>query len=491
MNFAKLNPQTELILEAIEGLFLVLDLSANVTSFHCKLDHCESLAGIDACGRPFFDLFAAAVGARPSAATLLQHATEKFRSESYISRTELPGGDCLFLKWRFSPIATPAGKIRAIAAIGQKIPEAMVHSERMTAEHDDIYKKNKELTSLYGISQIVVDMDRPLQEKLRAVAELLLPVFRYPQQIKAHIRLDGVSCGSEGFEASTFKLSEDVIVRDEKRGIVQVGYLSENLPGASTGTVFLEEERQFLHKVARLLAFKLERRELTDQLKHADRLATIGQLAAGIAHELNNPLTDILGFAQLASSQPDLPEETYQDLEKIVKSSLYAREVIKRILFFSRQSHPKIAVTNLNHMISEWMEFFHPRCSQKNIKIILDLDPKLPATRCDPGQLNQVLVNIVVNAMHAMPGGGLLTIRTGIADKAICILVQDTGTGIKADIFDKIFLPFFTTKDVDQGTGLGLSVVYGIIKEHGGTISVQSREGQGSTFEVRLPLMES
>ncbi len=346
--------------------------------------------------------------------------------------------------------------------------------------------KNRELTALYGISQVIVDGEKPFEEKLKAIADLLRPAFQHSRYTEIHIQLDGTTYSTDRFHLSRPKLSEDVSVRGEKRGNVQVGYyLKDRSPAPIT---FHPREQQFLNKVARLLAFKLEKRELVDQLKHADRLATIGQLAAGIAHELNNPLTDILGFAQLAASQPDLPEETYQDLEKIVTSALYAREVIKKVLFFSRQHRPLVTLTNLNLIISEWMEFFRKRCEQNNIEVIQDLAPNLPATRCDPGQLNQVLVNLVVNAIHAMPEGGTLTLHTGMSSDNICISIQDTGTGIKSEIFSKIFLPFFTTKEVDQGTGLGLSVVYGIIKEHGGTISVHSLEGKGTTFEIRLPV---
>lgn len=369
-------------------------------------------------------------------------------------------------------------------------PDQLEHNdkERLEKKYNELLEKNRELTALYGISQVIVDVDRPFEEKLMAVADLLLSAFRFSSRVEAHIRLDGVSYGTADFDASTQKLTEDVVIRDEKRGCIRVGYLPPKEPSAPADPTFLAKDQQFLNKVARLLAFKLEKRELADQLKHADRLATIGQLAAGIAHELNNPLTDILGFAQLASSNPDLPEETYQDLEKIVKSSLYAREVIKKVLFFSRQSHPKVTATDLNHMITEWTRFFERRCAQNKIGIKLDLDGHLPTTRCDPGQLNQVLVNLVINAIHAMPQGGVLTIRTGIADGQILIAIEDTGIGIKPEIFNKIFLPFFTTKEVDKGTGLGLSVVYGIVKEHGGTVSVQSRIGQGSTFTVQLPL---
>jgi two-component system NtrC family sensor kinase len=227
---------------------------------------------------------------------------------------------------------------------------------------------------------------------------------------------------------------------------------------------------------------------LEEQLRHADRLATIGQLAAGIAHELNNPLGDILGFAQLASNSPDLNDDVYRDLVKIVKSALYAREIIKKVLYFGRQTHPKEAQADLNKLIGEWIDFFESRCEKSGIQIVVERDEGLPIVKGDPAQLNQVIVNVVINAIQAMPDGGTLTIRTLSQEDWVSIRVEDTGQGIEEENADKIFLPFFTTKEVDEGTGLGLSVVYGIVNEHGGCIEVDSKKGRGSTFEIKFPI---
>ena len=192
--------------------------------------------------------------------------------------------------------------------------------------------------------------------------------------------------------------------------------------------------------------------------------------------------------SRTAARRPDLPEETYQDLVRIVKSALYAREVIKRILLFSRQSRPHKTEADLNAIVDEWLDFIRFRCAKSNIEVDLELDPGLPPIVGDPAQLNQVLVNLVINAIHAMNEGGRLTIATGRDGDKVYLLVRDTGSGINTEIMDKIFLPFFTTKDVDQGTGLGLSVVYGIVQEHGGQVTVRSKEGAGSTFQIVFPL---
>ena len=361
--------------------------------------------------------------------------------------------------------------------------------------HYKLLEKNRVLTCLYRIAQMAVDDSHSFGATLQTIIDLIPQAFEYPEKVTASIRMDEKSYQTPGFESSRNRYGEDIIVQGDVRGRVEVGYLKTGRAAPYEKKIYSTLEIKLMESAARKVSFIIARKEtdekkqsLKEQLRHADRLATIGQLAAGMAHELNNPLGDILGFAQLASNYPDLPEPVYQDLVKIVKSTLYAREVIKKVLLFSRQTQPREAKTNLNKLIEDWVDFIEFRCAQNDIEIVLEMDQNLPSVSGDPAQLNQVLINLVVNAIHAMPAGGLLTIKTKEEPKTISMVVQDTGMGIEDDIKDKIFLPFFTTKEVDQGTGLGLSVVYGIIKEHGGTVTVDSRAGVGSTFEIKLPL---
>ncbi|GAF91897.1 unnamed protein product, partial [marine sediment metagenome] len=218
------------------------------------------------------------------------------------------------------------------------------------------------------------------------------------------------------------------------------------------------------------------------------RLATIGQLAAGVAHEINEPLGNILGFGQLARKNPDLPDETAQDLDKIVIASLHAREVIKKLMMFARQAPPSKSQVNLNDLVEEGLSFFGERCAKAGIKLVRRLAPGLPEVTADPAQLNQVLVNLVVNALQAMTEGGSLAVETRASLDQAVLIVADTGAGMSREVQEKVFLPFFTTKDVNQGTGLGLAVVHGIVTAHGGTVRVESEEGRGTRFEIRLPV---
>lgn len=165
----------------------------------------------------------------------------------------------------------------------------------------------------------------------------------------------------------------------------------------------------------------------------------------------------------------------------------YTREVIKKLMVFARQMPPRKARVDLNQVVEEGLYFLEARCARKGIEVVQELAPDLPEVTADPSQLKQVLVNLVVNSVQAMPAGGRLTVRTQAGEAAVSLTVEDTGIGISDEIREKIFLPFFTTKDVDEGTGLGLAVVHGIITSHGGSIDVESHLGQGTRFQIHLP----
>lgn len=351
----------------------------------------------------------------------------------------------------------------------------------------------KELTCLYGIAQVVERPGATPQEILQRIVEFLPPAWQYPDNAAARISLDDESYSTPGFRQSDYLQSADIVIRGRRRGMVEIVYLDET-PEFTAG-VFLQEERKLIEAVAREVALFIARREaeqeklqLHEQLTHADRLATIGQLAAGVAHELNEPLGNILGFAQLARKCPGLPGPAERDIEKIVTASLYAREVIKKLMVFARQMPARKTQTNLNHLVEDGLYFLEARFAKSDIQVVRELAPDIPDIVADPSQLMQILVNLVVNAAQAMPNGGTLTVTTQARGSAVLLSVKDTGSGIGEEIVDKIFLPFFTTKDVNEGTGLGLAVVHGIVESHGGSIELETRLGDGTRFDVLLPV---
>ncbi len=353
----------------------------------------------------------------------------------------------------------------------------------------------KELTCLYGIAHVTKKANVALADTLQAIVELLPPAWQFPEIACARIVLDGRACTTGGFRESPRCQAADLLVGERHRGVVEVFYRQD--PGVSE-TPFLDEERSLIEMIAREVSIHIERCEaeeagarLRDQLRHADRLATLGQLAAGVAHEINEPLSNILGFAQLSKKTPGLPPQTAVDLDKIVSSCLHAREVIHKLLTFARKMPPEKSSVNMNQIVSEGLYFLESRCAKAGISIVRKLDPELPGISADRSQLHQVIVNLVVNAVQAMPDGGTLTIETRALDHAVLLGVQDTGVGMSDSVKREIFTPFFTTKDVNEGTGLGLAVVDGIVAAHGGTIHVESEPGHGARFTVELPFAAS
>ncbi|RLA85871.1 MAG: PAS domain-containing sensor histidine kinase [Deltaproteobacteria bacterium] len=228
------------------------------------------------------------------------------------------------------------------------------------------------------------------------------------------------------------------------------------------------------------------------QLLQSEKLRSLGEMAAGVAHEINNPLGGILLYASLLLEELSPEDQKRKDVERIVSEATRCKEIVKSLLEFARQSSPDKELVNVNSAINEGLLFLENQATFHNIRIVKELDPGLPPVYGNVGQLKQVFMNIMLNAVDAMHGEGTLTIRTSLSQDAreVIISFTDTGVGIPKEILPRIFDPFFTTKEVGKGTGLGLSVSYGIVKEHGGRIEVESEVGKGSTFRVILPAAE-
>ncbi len=226
------------------------------------------------------------------------------------------------------------------------------------------------------------------------------------------------------------------------------------------------------------------------QLVSSEKMASLGKLAAGIAHEINNPLGGILIYSSLMME--DLSEEDPRrgDLMRIVQEAGRCKEIVKSLLEFARQTEPKMEPTDINRAINDGLFFLVNQALFHNIHIVKKLDSFLPFIQGNAGQLKQVFMNIIVNAAEAMHGNGTLTITTFRPPDRKTVLVEfsDTGEGIPTENLTRIFDPFFTTKEVGKGTGLGLATSYGIIEDHGGKIGVKSRVGEGTTFTIELPI---
>jgi len=235
-----------------------------------------------------------------------------------------------------------------------------------------------------------------------------------------------------------------------------------------------------------------EKRKLEEQVQLTGRLAAVGELAAGVAHELNNPITAIKGYAQLLTKKKELDEPLRKDLETIYRESQRAARITQNLLSFARKHEPEKHLISINEVIEKTLELRAHPMKVNNIEVIVELDADLPKTLADFHQMQQVFVNIINNAEQAMTeahGKGKLVVKTKKMRDMIQISFADDGPGIPEDNIKRIFDPFFTTKEVGKGTGLGLSICYGLIEAHSGRIYARSKLGQGATFVVEIPII--
>jgi signal transduction histidine kinase len=260
---------------------------------------------------------------------------------------------------------------------------------------------------------------------------------------------------------------------------------------ANQAAVALEKAqlyRDSQRQLEKLLSVLDELSRTQAQLLHSEKLASLGVLAGGVAHEINNPLMVILGRTELTLMQDDLPAEAKSNLDTIRQETERIAHIVQGLLTFARKSRQdKIETVSVNEVLERTLILSEHQLVVANVEVVRELAPDLPAIQANPGQLQQVFMNLIINAYHAMPSGGTLTIRTGpVPQRRVFIEVEDTGVGISAENLNRIFDPFFTTKEEGKGTGLGLAVSRNIIEGHGGIIGAESTPDVGTIFRVVL-----
>ncbi|MBI3636340.1 MAG: GAF domain-containing protein [Candidatus Rokubacteria bacterium] len=240
-----------------------------------------------------------------------------------------------------------------------------------------------------------------------------------------------------------------------------------------------------IYEELRVAHENLERSQ--EQLIHSEKLSALGQLVAGVAHELNNPLSVVLGHAYLAETKTGAGG-LEAHIRGMREGAERAAQIVRNLLQFARKTSSSRDVIDVNALVEQVIEFTRNAGATQNVGVVRELAPDLLPTSGDPGQLQQVLLNLVTNAYQAMPRGGTLTVRTRAAGRRLRVEVSDTGPGVRDDIRHKIFDPFFTTKSMGEGTGLGLSVAHGIVSAHGGRLWLDERAPRGATFVIELPV---
>ncbi len=387
----------------------------------------------------------------------------------------------------------PADQIKLYENLAQTLVIALAHRDAQV----DLRERVKELTCLYGIARLAVQPRKPIKKILQGIVRLLPPAWLYPDITFAKVVLDGHSYATRGFHEGGHKQAADIQVSGERRGVVEVVYAEER-PELDEGP-FLREERNLIDAVAREVGIIITRREaedgqlkLREQLIRSEKMAALGQLSAGIAHEIRTPLTSIKIFIQSLEKEIALDENQKEDFRIIKKEIDRINENVIRFLNFARPEEPFFQQLNIHELIEESLNLLAAKMRTSSVNLELSLLEICPPVEGDPKQLSQVFLNLFLNAIEAMPRGGVLSIRSSLKtipesqEQFLRMIVGDTGCGIPEKDRPYLFDPFFTTKEA--GTGLGLSIVYSIIQKHNGRIEVESEMGKGSSFIVSLPV---
>ena len=280
--------------------------------------------------------------------------------------------------------------------------------------------------------------------------------------------------------------------------VVFISKSGEAIPVSLNASIVYDHDREvatvgFFRDLRDEIRMKEELARTQMQLLQAEKMASLGKLAAGVAHQLNNPLNGIMLFTRLTMEEYSLHDEVKKNLFRILRDAERCRDTVRELLEFARQAPRKIQPHDINHSIERTLFLLENQSIFHNIQIDRQLSPTLPRIPMDAQQMNHVFMNIILNAAEAMDGAGRLVVRSFLSasGQQVCVEISDTGPGIAEEVLPRIFEPFFTTKEAGKGTGLGLSVVFGIVSDHHGQVKVRSRPGEGAAFTIELPLVDT
>jgi len=267
----------------------------------------------------------------------------------------------------------------------------------------------------------------------------------------------------------------------------------ETIPISVNASIVYDDDKEvatlgFFHDLRETLEIEKELEQTRIQLLQTAKMASVGELAAGVAHQLNNPLGGITLFSQLLMEDYTLPEEAVKDLKRIQRDAKRCTDTVQELLKFSRQTTNEMHPENINQLLKDTLVLVEDQTLFQNIEIKKEFKESLPFILVDIQQIKHVFMNIILNAADAMEGKGILSLSTafGPLEDRVLIKITDTGSGIPEDHLLKIFDPFFTTKEQGKGTGLGLSMAYRIVEDHGGKLSAESKDGKGTSFIIEL-----
>lgn len=355
---------------------------------------------------------------------------------------------------------------------------------------EKLQERIKELSCLYRVSSAIREHNDSAEDTIEAIIHILKNAWRFPSLATVEIKIeDQLKTTNQIPEESHFQECK-IKLFNKEIGFIRVHYPSTDLSLAH----FMIEEQRLLDKVAYEITLFLERQHIKNKeeiirqtAQRNDRLSILGEITAGIAHELNTPLGNILGFAEFIESRTN-DKQIKKDAEKIIKAAIHSREVVKKLIFFSCEMPQNIQLTEIKPVVIQALDLMKPNFKKAKINYSLNIqDPKLKM-KIDPIQLTQVLFNLLINAIYHSPKDSMIRINIKNDDLNLFMEIADEGRGIPSENKTRIFEPFFTTKPLGEGSGLGLSVVHGIIKSHQGEIEALDNHPRGTIFKIRVPI---
>ncbi|WP_321826889.1 sensor histidine kinase [Maribacter dokdonensis] len=360
----------------------------------------------------------------------------------------------------------------------------------MTSAEAKLKERVKELTCLYEVTSIIVNADYDqIDASLEAIVYCLKRAWQFEQVTEVFLKVGEYTVQTDDFKPNMVCLSSKIKVFNKLEGEVMVGYPSEKYSIDD----FLIEEQTLLNNVALDVGNLIERKQIRDsealtrrKMERTDRLHILGEITAGIAHELNTPLANILGFAELLTDKMT-DKQSVRDLEKIMDSAIFSREIVKKLMFFACEMPQEMKRVQLIPIVTSVIKLLAPSLRDKKIKLVTTYENEDLALQADTVQLTQVLFNLIMNAIYYSPENGIISVKVLDTENHILLKIADQGEGIPKELEDKVFEPFFTTKPIGEGTGLGLSVVHGIITSHKGTIEHEQNTPKGTIFTVNFP----
>lgn len=359
-----------------------------------------------------------------------------------------------------------------------------------TAEQK-LKERIKELTCLYEVSSLIGNSDyEQIEEVLWAITTCLQKAWQYNEEAYVELKVPLGTFKTKKRQGTQIFLKSPLRVFNEAKGYIKIGYPTPKY----TMDDFLLEEKQLLDNVCLEVGNLLERKEIKEnqegirrQVEQTDRLRILGEITAGIAHELNTPLANILGFAELLKERVEGDAKAEKDLDKIITNSIFSREVVKKLMFFACEMPQERTLVNIVPVIEDAIDLMQTTLRQNGISCELVVDGPEIVLRMDKIQLTQVLFNLIVNAIYFSPPKSCITVEVRERVGQVILKISDQGSGIPKGQTERIFTPFFSTKPIGEGSGLGLSVVHGIIKSHKGSIEHAPNSPKGTIFTIKLP----